>query len=443
MAANKALGYRLGYGKETGSSVPTNVPTVFSFAFIRADSWATLFCLTLVTAPTTASEDINDRVLGLLAGSVAGDAVGGPVEFAKPEAVTDVLPGFRSRPGDTVDAAQMRRLAETLPLLPYGPYRPQAEPYGQWSADAAAGTVTDDTRHKMVLLDTLRRGDQLDRCGLGAAYLRYADRPEVGTTPGWPALCEQSFREFGFAARWELGERDRARALPSSRMWGGLGTCCGQMTLPPLAALYPGDPEAAYLAAYELAFFDNGEAKDINAAVVAGLAFALAQPIPAEETTARHAAWRAMLDAMKRTDPLRYGEVEFMTRALAKSIDTATDLARRAEGSPGRLYRLIEEACPRDHAWEAKFLLIETVALAEFCHGEPLAAIHLALDFGEDTDSAAQLLGAWFGALYGTGLFPPDLRDTVAERLQIDYGEGLAEWVGVLAKARESQKVAH
>ncbi|MEO0530849.1 MAG: ADP-ribosylglycohydrolase family protein [Planctomycetota bacterium] len=428
---------------------------------MRGFSWRSLAllasCRFLCLPAEFASE--YPRIDGLLLGSVVGDAVGGPVEFGKPEKVADVLPGYRSRPDDTVDAAELRRLAETLPLLPYGRFRPEAEPYGQWSADAPPGTVTDDTRHKMVLIEALSLRDEgrgardeggesrrrqsselITRRSLVEAYLRFADRPEIEATPGWPTLFDESFREFYLSARWELGERDLARALPPTRMWGGLGTCCGQMTLPPLAALYPGEPEAAYVKAYELAWFDNGEAKDINAAIVAGLAFALAQPIPNETPAARHAAWRSMLDAMNATDPLRYGEVQFMKRALSVSIDKAVHLAERAEGSPGRLYRLIEESCPRDHAWEAKFLLVETVALAEFCRGEPLAAIHLAMDFGQDTDSAAQLLGAWFGALYGPELFPSEMRATVAARLQADYGEDLAEWAEVLAEARERRE---
>lgn len=411
-----------------------------SSASLRAHLRALVLAL---LASVAQAEELDRRVFGLLTGSVVGDALGGPVEFAKPAAIADVLPGYRARLEERLDASGLRRLAETLPLLAYGPFRPGAEPYGQWSADAPAGTVTDDTRHKMVLIDALRADrrraspERLTRRSLAEAYLRFGERPEIEKTAGWPALCEHSLREFGFAARWELGERDPAVALPPSRMWGGLGTCCGQMTLPPLAALYPGEPDRAYLAAYELAWFDNGEAKDLNAATVAGLAHALARPVPAAEPAARHAAWREMLDAMKRTDPLRYGEVEFMDRALSRSIDRATDLAREAEGSPGRLYRLIEDACPRDHAWEAKFLLIETVALAEFSRGEPLAAIHLALDFGEDCDSAAQLLGAWFGALYGPELFPEPMRRAIEARLKADYRESLAEWVRVLADARE------
>lgn len=396
----------------------------------------------MVPLLAAADEPTDQRVAGLLWGSVVGDALGGPVEFARPDAVTDVLPGFRSRPDKRLDAAGLRRLAVTLPLLPYGPFRPAAEPYGQWSPNAPAGTVTDDTRHKMVLIDALRRTGRLDRRSLAESYLRFEARPEVTTTPGWKALHERSFREFLLSARWEIGERDLGLALPPSRMWGGLGTCCGQMALPPLAALYPGRPEAAYLAAYGMAWFDNGEAKDLNAAFVAGLAFALERAKPQSDPASRHGAWRAMLDAMAETDPLRYGEIEYVERSLDATISRATAAARRANGSPAELYRLIEEGCPRVQAWEAKFLLFKAVALTEFCRGEPLAAMHLALDFGLDTDSAAQLMGAWFGALYGPELFPADWRQATGARLQADYNESLSDWVRVLAAARKRREPA-
>lgn len=404
-------------------------------------AFAGALALVALAAVAVASEPEpsgDRRTRGLLIGSIVGDALGGPVEFAKRETIGDRLPGYRDRPEARVGAGELRRLADTLPLLAYGSLRPLAEPYGQWTKTARAGTVTDDTRHKMVLLDALRTDGALSRSGLSAAYLRFASRPKLAENEnaGWLQLSDEAFREFVLAARWELGDRHRGRALPASRMWGGLGTCCGQMTLPPLAALYPGRPEAAYLAAYDLAFFDNGEAKDLNAAVIAGMAYALGEPIPAADAPSRHAAWRVMLDSMRQTDPLLYGEVPFVERALSRAIAKGCEIADRAEGSPGRLYRLIDGACPHDHAWEAKFLLVETIALADFCRGEPLAAVHLALDYGEDTDSAAQLLGAWFGALYGPDLFPAEMQRVVQQRLRADYDESVDEWVGVLEEAR-------
>lgn len=397
----------------------------------------------VLAASVARGDEIDRRVYGMLVGSVIGDAVGGPVEFVDREHLVGVLPGYATRPDVRLDAADIARLSATLPMLGYTRWRPEPEPYAHWSHDALPGTVTDDTRHKIVLIDALRATmiaeAPLDCRGIAEAFVGFANRAEVLRNPEWAKLCASWDRECVLAARWVCGERDAERALPPGRLWGGLGTCVGQMMLPPIAGVYPGEPERAYLAAYELGFLDNGEAKDINAAIVAGLAFALTHPDPGEDPAERRAAWRAVLDAMIRTDPLRYGEVEFMDRALTRWIEKACRLAEQADRSPAKLYALINKACPRDHAWEAKFLLVEAVALADFCGGEPLAAMHLALDFGEDTDSAAQLLGAIFGALHGPDIFPAAMQRIVAKRLEADHHESLVEWTALLAAARQRE----
>ncbi|MEO1496957.1 MAG: ADP-ribosylglycohydrolase family protein [Planctomycetota bacterium] len=424
-------------------------------ANLRADS--RLLVSLLAAASVATATETDRRVYGMLMGAVVGDAVGGPVEFVSAERLGGVLPGYAAKPGVRLEADDFTRLARDLPLLGYADWRPEPEPYAHWSRDAAPGTVTDDTRHKMVLMDALRQATvrhatlrqathsstterdawPIDCRAVAEAFERFAERPEVRERPGWPALCAAWDRECLLSARWVCGERDPDRALPPERLWGGLGTCCGQMMLPPLAGVYPGDPEAAYLAAYELGFLDNGEAKDINAALVAGLAYAISRERPAATPASQRQAWNDTLDAMIATDPLRYGSVEFMERALTKCIGVARGLADEAAGSPAELYRLIHERCPREHAWEARFLLVECVAIGEFAGGEPLAAMHLALDFGQDTDSAAQLLGAIFGALHGPEVFPREMRRAVNERLKADYGESLVEWTRLVRGARK------
>ena len=66
------------------------------------------------------------------------------------------------------------------------------------------------------------------------------------------------------------------------------------------------------------------------------------------------------------------------------------------------------------------------------CDFDPLASLHLALDFGHDTDSAAQLIGAFAGALHGPSVFPARMREQVTDRLRVDYQQSLQEWVALL-----------
>lgn len=402
------------------------------------------FCI--VTAlvccmPATADEgELDDRVYGMLVGSVIGDAAGGPVEFQSEDKIGDRLPAFRGRDDVSLGEDDLTELGRRLPLMPYAELRPGLEPYGQWVAEAPAGTCTDDTRHKIVFIDALRLARDAGRRevsgrDLAVAYLGFAKRPEVAASRGWPDLCEEGFREHTKAARWLLGERDPALAAPPARLWNGIGTCCGMMTLPPLAGVHAGRPTRAYQAAYEIAFFDNADGKDINAAIIAGLAYALTQPLP-DDAESRYAAWSRVLDTMIKIDPFRYEEIPFMKRHSSQRIESGRRAGREAGSSPAKLYRLIKDRCEHRYGWEAGFLLHQFAALGEFCRGDLAAAMHLALDYGQDTDSIAQVIGAFGGAIQGPRLFPAEMRTTVELRLAEDHSESLREWVGMIRASR-------
>ncbi len=188
----------------------------------------------------------SDRVAGLLLGGLIGDALGGPVEFADGEKVAGYLLGTRDWPASrTMTADDRAEWAETLPLLSYEKLRPDAVPYGPWRESADAGTVTDDSRHKIVLIRAIREAVAQEQATLTAADLarQYLDfKPIAGVEPDADTqkLCEEGFAEYRMAARWLLGDRDEALALPVERLWAGIANCSGQMMLPPLAAAYVG-----------------------------------------------------------------------------------------------------------------------------------------------------------------------------------------------------------
>lgn len=80
-------------------------------------------------------------------------------------------------------------------------------------------------------------GDLAQTCGpntLAEEYLRFT--PIEGQQPNaeLATLNEEGFREYVYAARWLLGERDLSVAKPVERLWAGIDTCAGQMLLPPL-----------------------------------------------------------------------------------------------------------------------------------------------------------------------------------------------------------------
>ena len=384
--------------------------------------------------PVTADESLDSRIRGLLVGSLIGDALGGPVEFQEADAVAALPnPPKRWLSGEKLNDDQHRAALDRLWLRPYTGLRPEPGSYAHWTPNAAPGTVTDDSRHKMVLIHALRKktgknGRSLDRKDLARAYLEWPTMPVVRDRESYRSLCDDWLKEWRRASRWVIGERNPALALPPERMWSGLPTCCGQMTLPPLAALYPGKPEQAYVHAYELSFFDNGFGKDMNAALAAGLAAALALEVP----KAGEDSWKPVIDAMKKTDPYRYGEVPWAGRVLDRWLDEALCMAANANGSPAELFEELEKRFVDTIKWQAEVPFVVVFALLAMCPEHPLTALQLSVEWGHDTDSYAALCGAFVGARYGEAVFPERLREPVENRLKEDYDESVSNWVDIL-----------
>lgn len=388
------------------------------------------------------SPDLEERIEGLLLGSLIGDALGGPVEFQNLAEVARLSePPKHWADDELLDAASRVAARDRLVLRPYAPLRPQPEPYAHWRVNAPPGTVTDDSRHKIVLLDCLRAAQTLGQWPIQARTLAqtYLEWPADGPLRQRPEAMKLNadwLREWHFASRWLLGERRAGQALPPERLWSGLPTCCGQMTLLPLAGLFPGDPESAYRAAYSLAYFDNGWGRDLNAALVAGLAEALTVPanLPAS------AAWERIYQAMRGTDPFRYGEVPWTHRAVDRWLDLALTSAREADRHPARLFQRLETEFKQTIKWEAQVPFVVTFAVLALCEHEPLAALQLSIEWGHDTDSYAQLVGAFIGARHGVRLFPERLTGPVRERLAEEYGQDVREWGSLLRQIRNQPK---
>lgn len=384
---------------------------------------------------------------GLLLGSMIGDAMGGPLEFDEQKHASQVMPNLRDW-GEKrrLTSKDIATLSESVPLHSYETLRPDPAPYGQWRESAPAGTVTDDTRHKIILIDALRRGYQENRSvvveDLARSYLDFDQHACIAKHPEYKLLLKEGHEEFRLSSRWVLGERDPKLALPPERIWAGSQTCCGFMTLLPLACLFPGKPLKAYKAAFLLGFFDNGWAKDLSSSVVAALSTALmlqADPTIPEQ---RREAWQKMEATMLRIDPYRYADSPYTKKPSTRWIDYAHEVVREANGSPKKLFSLLEEECFQNHWWESHLIFVITFACAEFCDYVPLAAMHMVLDFGHDTDSSAQLLGAMIGAIHGAEIFSHEMRQTVKERLEEDYLEETDEWISLLQRLAEKPNSA-
>jgi ADP-ribosylglycohydrolase len=387
---------------------------------------------------------LRNKIKGLITGTIIGDALGGPIEF---QGHTEIQaspnpPKLWTDTTDVINDAALKAARERMYFREYKYLLPYVQPYGCWTANAEPGTVTDDSRHKMVLMHMLRTALQKKQWPLteknsAQAYLDWAKSSTIKKHAGYDTLCPQWLDESYKAINWLMGNREIGNAYPVERIWNALPTCYGQMALTPMAALYPGEPEKAYLAAYNLAWFDIGFAKDMVAASVAGISVGLTLD-PAKNSNEE--LWEKVFEAMKKTDPYNYSKVPWCERQVQRWLDVSDLFVKQANGSPARLFALLDKEFTYTTKWEAQVPFLVVFSILKLCRYDPLAAMQLSIEWGNDHDTYPQFLGAFVGAIYGPEIFKADMRSTVTKRLQLDYDENVEEWVNTLMKIQRLGK---
>lgn len=371
--------------------------------------------LILLTNYPLVSQPYNSsKIEGMLIGSAIGDAAGGPVEF--------VHPPNRSYWTTTTQKITPEGIETLGRMFKLRPYPKKDEPFAQWEAYGPEGTITDDTRFKMILFNTLKNyAGRLTLENFAQSVLDF--RKEL------PARYQDNYDEWipeiAYATRWALGYREKA--LPVERIWGGISTMEGQMPFLPIAALKSEDPEWCYIKTYELGYFDIGVAKDINSALVAGLARALQ----------KDGNWENFERAMRETDPYRYNEVLYVERQLNHWLDLSHKLVDQAGGNIASLFSLLEENLNTVYWWEAWVPLVVVMSCAEIVEYHPLASMQIILEFGHDTDSYAQVMGAVMGAIHGKEMWPKKIRDTVDQRMKEQFGQNTTDWLVLIDHYRK------
>lgn len=77
--------------------------------------------------------------------------------------------------------------------------------------------------------------------------------------------------------------------------------------------------------------------------------------------------------------------------------------------------------------------------------GEPMRSIIAAVNIGGDTDTLAAIIGGITGAMYGPGIFPPEIVSHVEKINNLDLGKiatGLAEITAERMKNQERNGVS-
>jgi ADP-ribosylglycohydrolase len=387
---------------------------------------------------------MRNKIKGLITGTLLGDALGGPIEFqGHPEIqASPNPPKLWLDTNDIIDDAALKAAADRMYFREYKYILPEVQSYGSWSENAASGTVTDDSRHKIILMQMLRNALQKNQWPLtykhsAQAYLDWSTSKTIKTHAGYDTLCPQWLDESYKAINWLMGSREIGKAYPVERIWNALPTCYGQMALTPMAALYPGEPEKAYLAAYNIAWFDNGFAKDMVAASVAGISVGLTLD-PTKMSNEQ--LWTKVIDAMKKTDPYDYLKVPWCERQVQRWLNVADIYVKEANNSPAKLFTLLDKEFMYTTKWEAQVPFLVVFSILKICKYDPLAAMELCIEWGNDHDTYPQFLGAFVGAIYGPEIFKADMRATVTKRFQLDYDENIDEWVNTLTTIQQLAK---
>jgi hypothetical protein len=176
-----------------------------------------------------------------------------------------------------------------------------------------------------------------------------------------------------------------------------------------------------------LGYFDIGVAKDMNSALVAGLARALQED----------GNWHNFEKAMREVDPYKYNEVLYVDRQLLKWLDLSHRLVELANGNIARLFILLEENLETTYWWEAWVPIVVVMACAEIVDYHPLASMQLMMEFGHDTDSYAQVMGAIMGAIHGKDVWPEKIARTVNNRMKEQFKQNVDDWMIIINKYKQ------
>lgn len=366
------------------------------------------------------SETIRAKYLGCVVGAAIGDAVGAPVEFWDHARLASHPQG-----GEWIE--------DMLPFVD----KP-THPLGVWRENPPRGTATDDTRLNQVFVEAaIKHGTLINSRLLAAEYVdRYLHRDRY--YPGYYELATGQF-ESRFAQACGVLEIEcplrpgvPPYALRSGAYLQGIPSLAGLLALPSAGLLHPGDPEAAYRHAFELAYMDVGYARDATALLAAMVAAGFD-----EQLSPRAAIRRALeLDPFGLGVGRRVGGAVSYYRTMTEHLNRFIDLADRAE-TDRALVLAVSEEVQRLHPYDPIDILGLPVAACYRADGDPRRAILMAVndrDFDEqgefrrfrDIDCTGSVCGALAGALTGLDAFPPEWVEVVVAANREVYGFDVA-----------------
>ena len=368
-----------------------------------------------------------DKVLGALAGSAIGDAMGASTEMWQRQDI-------RQKYGYITGLTPAVRVQS---------------PEGTWEHNLNAGATTDDTRWKYLMVKYFTAhqtpGPELFARFITDYYKSVAVSLGDRDVRDNPDLLDSRLEKVDWIKEWARvagaylkGPEDYQ--LAQHRFYGGEMSCAG-MLYSPMFGLIAENPEQAYKVAYGHSIFDIGYARDIT-----GLVAAMTQ------TALQTESMDSILNTAVFTDPYRYQDSRLVGRISLSMAETArkyvwmsaelkpADMNLSASvplGYPGTaedwnrqefVYKLLEadkKAIPF-HAGEIWEIL---VAGLEYGQGDLEKTLQFIINYGRDNDTVGAVAGMILGARLGYSGLPVSLRETIVrvnkEQLGIDL-EALA-----------------
>lgn len=380
-------------------------------------------------------DQLYDKMLGMLAGSAIGDAMGAPTEMW-------------ARQDIQLEYGHVDSLDDMV-------REPSAE--GIWDFNLQAGSTTDDTRWKVLLADFLTGTSanvKNHQAELGAKA--FADHliehyskslEKLKNTEGLDLEpYEDGMRRLEWLKEWIKVARPYAEgdiqgySEALSQFYGGEMVCAGMLFAPILGAYYPGDPDWAYQQTYEADMFDLGYGRDISGLTAAMVA----------EAFKPDASPDSIIHLLRKTDPKGYFKSRLVGRTSYKVYQQALRIAREAkeievksfyEGDiPVKLalpletkedslkyaqwstaYQKLDQELMRYPFHPSEIFIVNHVALLmnEFDFVQTLAFV---INYGRDNDTTAAVTGAILGAYWGADKLPEGMLAKVLKaNLELGY----------------------
>lgn len=373
-------------------------------------------------------DSLYDKILGMLAGAAIGDAMGAPTEMWSRDMI-------QAEYGHVEGLDDMVR---------------EPSPEGIWDYNLPAGSTTDDTRWKGLMLDFLAGSSEAPRRRPAAPnpeeLARFImSRYEAG-------LSEVRERSDFYAEPYEAGMRKAlwlsewatvakpyveknldAYSRAQNRFYGGEMVCGGMLFAPVIGAAYPGDPAWAYQQTLRLNIWDIGYGRDI-AALTAGMTAAAMAPGATPDS---------VYAVMRDVDPEGYFRSRLVGRmayylyrdacyikleadkaALHPRIgpnDMRLALPLRTREDSVRYVRLMTAYSILDtklqrmpfHPGEIHLICLTAMKVCDFDFRTSLQFI---INYGRDNDTSGAVAGGILGAYYGAKGLPADLLEPVLRR---------------------------